>query len=83
MSYFIRHFIETRMGKKVVNMRNVVLENCKKCKKPVPVFFYGETPVHRELCIYKPTDILEELRNTPKGFLPKKCTKDGCNKWRY
>ncbi len=71
------------MGKKTVTVRDVLLDNCKKCKKQIPVFFYGETPVHRELCVYETNDILDEYKNTPKGFLPTKCRKNGCNKWKY
>ena len=83
MLYFIRHLIETKMGKKMVTVRDVLMDNCKKCKKQTPVFFYGETHMYRELCVYKTTDIVEEYRNTPKGFLPKKCRVNGCNKWKY
>jgi hypothetical protein len=71
------------MGKKIVNVRDVLMQNCIKCDKQMPALFYGETPVHRELCVYKITDVIEEFRNTPKGFLPKKCRKDGCKQWKY
>jgi hypothetical protein len=83
MIYFIRHLIETQIGRKIVNVRDVLVNNCKKCNKQIPEFFYGETQIHKELCVYKTSDIVEEFRNTPKGFLPKKCRADGCNKWKY
>jgi hypothetical protein len=83
MTYYIKHLIETRVGRKIVNVRDVLMQNCNKCKKLTPIFFYGETSVHRELCVYKTNNIIEELRNTPNGFLPKKCNREGCNKWKY
>ena len=83
MSYFIKHLIETRSGKKMVNLRDALVETCKKCNKQVPVFFYGETHIYKETCVYKPNDIIEEYSNTLNGVLGKKCKSKGCNKLKY
>jgi hypothetical protein len=83
MGYFIKHLIETRVGRKLVNVQDVLIKNCKKCNGQVPAFFYGDTAVYKERCVYTSNNIVEEYRNTPTGFLPKKCRTDRCNKWKY
>jgi hypothetical protein len=83
MSYFIKHLVETNLGRKLVNVRDVLTKTCNKCKSQNPVFFYGETHVYKETCVYTTDKIVEEYRNTPKGFLPKRCQIEGCNRWKY
>lgn len=83
MPYFIKHIIETKVGRILVDFRDILTKTCKKCNKHVPVYFYGETPVFKELCVYETKDIVDECRNTPVGFIPKKCKVNGCKKWRY
>ncbi len=75
--------VETRLGRRLVTVRDVLMKPCNKCNSQNPVLFYGETAVYKEMCIYTTDKIVEEYRNTPKGFLPKKCHKEGCNKWKY
>jgi hypothetical protein len=81
--YYIKHLVDTKTGKRLVNFRNVLIDTCKKCRSQSAEFFYGETLIYRETCVYTADKIIEEYRNTPKGFIPKKCPVNGCNKWKY
>ena len=81
--YFIRHLINTKAGRKIVNVKNVLVDKCPQCKKDVSVLLYGETFMYKELCVYKPADIIEETRNTVTGLAPKKCRQLECTKFRY
>ncbi len=83
MVYYIKHLVETKLGRKIVNVRDVLTKSCRKCNSQNPVFFYGETNIYKETCVYTIDKIVEEYRTTPHGFLPTKCHREGCNKWKY
>lgn len=85
--YYIRHLINTRNGKKLVDLKQILSEHCKKCNKEVPQIFYGKdnNSVYSVDAIYKYTvkDIEGEASNTIHGCLPKACQRKGCGKFRY
>ena len=81
--YFIRHIINTLAGRKIVNVRDILVDKCPRCKKEVAVLLYGETLMHKELCVYKPADVIEEIKSTRKGLALKKCRELECTKFKY
>ena len=82
--YYIRHLISTRNGNKIVELKNVYYERCRRCKKDIPSLFYG----HDTKCTFSPNaiykytsnDIIGEYSNVRKGFVLKPCNATGCNK---
>jgi len=84
---YIRHLINTRNGRVIVDFKQVVCQTCTKCKKEVPRIFYGRDPksIHAVEAIYKYViaDIIEEYSSFSKSLLPKECKKVGCNDYKY
>jgi hypothetical protein len=84
---YIRHLINTRNGRVIVDFKNVICETCPKCKKDIPRIFFGQEPTNRYIreAIYKYTtaDIVEEHSSINKSLLPKECKKSGCTNYRY
>jgi hypothetical protein len=85
--FYIRHLINTKNGKKIVEFQQVISEKCNKCRKDVPQVFYGKdnNSLYSVNAIYKYSvkDIEGELTNTVNGSLPKLCNRSGCAKYRY
>jgi hypothetical protein len=79
---YIRHLIETRHGRKIVDLKQVLYRNCGMCKKEVPYIFFGHDP--KSLCaveaIYKYTvdDIIEETSTLPNSMLDTVCDELDC-----
>ena len=84
---YIRHLINTRNGRIIVDFKQVVCQTCSKCKKEVPRIFYGRDSksTHAVEAVYKyvTADIIEEHSSFPKLLLPKECKKSGCSDYKY
>jgi hypothetical protein len=84
---YIRHLINTRNGRRVVDFKQVICETCTKCKKDIPRIYFGYDP--KSNCavnaVYKyvSDDIIEEHSSINKSMLPKECNKAGCNEYKY
>jgi hypothetical protein len=84
---FLRHLINTRNGKKLVEFKQVLCEPCGRCYKEIPHIFFGidkkSTCSIEDLYRYTVHDIIEEHGSSPNEMLPKKCRKKGCSSFKY
>ncbi len=81
---YIRHLIDTRHGRKIVDFKQVLCVPCTACRKEVPHIFFGHDP--KSICaveaVYKYTssDIIEEYSTTLTSMTPAPCNHGGCTK---
>lgn len=83
--YFIRHLINTRLGNKVVDVKQMCCTTCVYCKREISGTFYGHdtNSTYSIEAVYKYTvkDIIGEYSNVKKGFLHRKCERKICKEY--
>jgi hypothetical protein len=79
---YIRHLIDTRHGRKIVDLKQILYRHCALCNKEVPHIFFGHDPksVYAVEAIYKYTvdDIIDEASTTPRSMSGSPCTRLEC-----